>query len=78
MPSAQHFTTTFSTSIGEAKKALLAAQSRQRVLKKRRHVEYAAGEEVGLSSKNISVEGPDTRKLMPRGQGCQAVRSCGL
>ena len=78
VPSAKHFTTIFSASIGEAQKALLAAQSRQRDLKKRRHVEYAAGEEVWLSSKNISVKGPGTRKLMPRWLGpLRVVKQCG-
>ena len=78
VPSAEHFTTTFSTSIGEAKKALLAAQSRQRALKKRRHVEYAKGDEVWLSSRNISVQGPGTRKLMPRWLGpFKVIELCG-
>ena len=78
VPSAEHFTRTFSTSIGEAKKALLAAQSRQRALRKRRHVEYAVGDEVWLSSKNLSVKGPGTRKLMPRWLGpFRVVKQCG-
>ncbi len=78
VPSAEHFTKTFSTSIGEAKKALLAAQSRQRALKSRRHVEYAVGDDVWLSSKNIAVQGPGTRKLMPRWLGpFKVIKQCG-
>ena len=75
VPSAEHFT---STSIDEAKKALLAAQSRQRALRKLRHVEYAAGDEVWLSSETLSVKGPGTRKLMPRWLGpFRVVKQCG-
>ena len=78
MLGAQHFTTTFSTSIGEAKKALLAAQSRQRELKKRRHVLEYAGEEVWLSSKNTFVKGPGTRKPMHRWLGpFKVFKRCG-
>ena len=71
VPSAKHFVKVFSQSIGEAKKALIAAQDRQKAFAdtKRRPVEFKVGQEVWLSSRNIPLKTAGTRKLVPRWLG---------
>ncbi|MGH3053950.1 MAG: chromo domain-containing protein, partial [Gaiellaceae bacterium] len=52
----------------EAKRCLEAAQQRQKHYadKRRRPAEFAVGNEVLLSTRNITLKGPGTKKLMPR------------
>ena len=65
---AHHFARKLQEDIARAKRNLIEAQDRQRTYanQHRRHVEYAVGDEVLLSTKNIRWRHPGTKKLLPR------------
>lgn len=70
VPSAATFADKMKKGLAEAKLCIEAARQRQKAYAdtKRRHVEYAVGDNVLLSSKNINLRMPQggTKKLLPR------------
>ena len=67
-PSAVELAETMDQVVKKAKRMLEAAQQRQKAYadKSRRDVQYAVGEQVMLSTKNIKLKTPGTQKLMPK------------
>jgi hypothetical protein len=68
VPSVQDFVGIRQAALQEAKKCLLKAQQRQKSYAdtKRREVTFEIGDQVLLSTKNIKLNAPGTRKLLPR------------
>jgi transposase InsO family protein len=67
-PAAEEFLRSMHTNIAAARKALQAAQERQRAIAntKRSDITFALGEKVLLSSQNIKLKAPGAGKLLPR------------
>ena len=67
VPASKHYADTYAERLAMAKKCMLAAQDRAKayVDKNRKHVEYAVGDLVLLSTKNLAVQ-QGSRKLMPK------------
>lgn len=67
-PMAVEVATTLDEVVRKAKSLLQAAQQRQKGYAdaKRRHVEFAVGDQVLLSTKNIKLKTPGTQKLLPK------------
>ena len=68
VPSAVELAETMDSIVKKAKKMLEAAQQRQKAYadKTRRDVQFAVGDKVMLSTKNIKLKTPGTQKLMPK------------
>jgi len=71
VPAVDQFTAVRQQALARAKECLIAAQCRQKVNadRHRRPVNIAEGDMVLLSSKNIKIKHPGTRKLLPRWLG---------
>jgi hypothetical protein len=71
-PAVTKFVADLQTAVNKAKTLLLAAQNRQKTYADKRRSpdpDYAVGQEVLLSSKNIPLKHPGSHKLLPRWLG---------
>jgi hypothetical protein len=68
VPAATKFARDLQVRVQAARECLRAAQSRQKAVadRRRRHVQFAVGEQVLLSTANINFKGDLTPKLLPR------------
>jgi hypothetical protein len=71
VPQASNFAKTMAETLARAKASLLAARSRQKLSadKRRREVELDVGQKVLLSTINLKLAHPGTRKLLPKWVG---------
>ena len=68
VPGAEEFAASMHEAINKAKSALQAAQQRQKATAdgRRRHVDFAVGEEVALDSRNLTLRTTGPNKLLPK------------
>jgi hypothetical protein len=81
VPAAAKFAQNVQDRIHRARSLLLAARDRMRTVANRRRkpVAFAVGQEVLLSTRNLTFKGPNCRKLLPRWIGpFKVLQLCGL